>query len=142
MPHKVDLKSKEKSTANNKSLPNVLFNVVTIKQTQIFLYLLCCSSSSGDGPLDTGRVMGYPDEKYFNVLILFNSSHMNSFALSHWCENVCVFVTSVRYGADDLKRMQHAVGKQRCIFLAAKIQTPNLARIPPLVEVGRGLIIF
>ena len=38
--------------------------------------------------------------------------------------------------------MQHAVGKQGGVLLAAEVEAPHLPRVPPLVEVGRGLVVL
>ena len=38
--------------------------------------------------------------------------------------------------------MQHAVGEQGGVLLAAEVEAPHLPRVPPLVEVGRGLVVL
>ena len=38
--------------------------------------------------------------------------------------------------------MTHAVGEQRGVLLTAKVQPPDLPRVTPLVEVGRGLVVL
>lgn len=38
--------------------------------------------------------------------------------------------------------MSNAIGKEGSILFAAKVEPPNLAGIAPLVEIGRGLVIF
>ena len=38
--------------------------------------------------------------------------------------------------------MTHAVGEQRGVLLGAKVQPPDLPCVPPLVEVGRGLVVL
>lgn len=38
--------------------------------------------------------------------------------------------------------MSHAVGKQSSILLAAEVEPPHLPGIPPLVEIGCGLVVL
>lgn len=38
--------------------------------------------------------------------------------------------------------MIHSVSKKGGILLAAKVQPPHLPGVPPLVEVGRGLVVL
>ena len=38
--------------------------------------------------------------------------------------------------------MTHAVGEQHGVLLAAKVQPPDLPCVPPLVEVGCGLVVL
>lgn len=51
-------------------------------------------------------------------------------------------LTCVRRGVEHLQSVRHAVGKQRGVLFAAKVEAPHLPRVPPLVEVGRGLVVL
>lgn len=38
--------------------------------------------------------------------------------------------------------MSNAIGKEGSILFAAKVEPPHLPGVAPLVEIGRGLVIF
>lgn len=50
--------------------------------------------------------------------------------------------TCIRHGVEHLQRVSNAIGKESSILFAAKVQPPHLPGVAPLVEIGRGLVIF
>lgn len=50
--------------------------------------------------------------------------------------------TCVGHGAERIQSVRHAIGKQSGVLLAAKVEPPHLSGVPPLVEVGRGLVVL
>lgn len=50
--------------------------------------------------------------------------------------------TRVAESTQHLQGMHHAVGKEGGVLLAAEVQPPHLPGVPPLVEVGCGLIVL
>lgn len=51
-------------------------------------------------------------------------------------------VAGARCTFEYLQRMLHSVGEEHGIFLAAKVQSPHLSHVPPLVEARCGLVIL
>lgn len=50
--------------------------------------------------------------------------------------------TCICHGVKHLQSVSHAIGKQSSILLAAKVEPPHLPGVPPLVEIGCGLVIL
>lgn len=57
--------------------------------------------------------------------------------LSHDSNSTCVC-----NGVEHLQSVCHAIGKQSSVLLAAKVESPHIASIPPLVEARCGLVVL